>query len=164
MFKVSRVSTLNGLDEACQIMRRIYDENPSHWPNGLSAGHFDGGLYLIREKQSSVPAGFCGWQERIEPSKQYPFLQKIGYYSIGILPEYRRNGFAREAVSKIVQLKSAGVDKVRALIMASNNPSLALADDLGVEKVIKLASTSLMDWFAGLLRPRNGRHLRVINK
>src|SRR4029077_11951823 len=118
MFKISRVSTVNGLQDAEHIMRRIYDEAPDHWPYGLSTRHFDGGLYLVREKHSSAPAGFVGWQERheLEPSRPETGararLVKVGYYSIGILPEYRRNGYAREAVSKLIQMKSAGVDRV----------------------------------------------------
>ena len=152
MFKIARVSTSEGLVEADKILKRIYSEAPQHWPHGLTRDHFDGGLYLIREKQSNAPAGFVGWQERLEPKQKYPFLQKVGYYSIGVLPEYRRNGFAREAVAKLIQMKSAGVDKVRALIMSSNKPSQELAKDLGVEMQIKQA-TSLLQRVMSSLRP-----------
>ncbi len=159
MFKVSYVSAVDGLKEARQIMDRIYRENPKHWPNGLTPEHFDGGVYLIREKQSNAAVGFCGWQERNEikdrggrktARSKDPVLDrlgdmygvdaiKVGYYSIGILPEYRRNHFAKEALQKLIAVKSAGVDQVRALIMASNTPSLGLADALGVEKLVKKA-------------------------
>ena len=169
MFKVSYVATVDGLKEARQIMDRIYQENPKHWPNGLTPEHFDGGVYLVREKQSNAAVGFAGWQERNEFKKfsrsSDPQLDrssrmfgmdaiKVGYYSIGVLPEYRRNGFAKEALQKLISQKSAGVDKVRAMIMATNKPSLALADRLGVEKQVKAAG--LRD----LLRPAINRVFR----
>lgn len=163
MFKVAHVTSSSGLQEAKGLLRQIYDENPKHWPNGLTPDHFDGGLYLIREASTRKPIGFCGWQERdesvalnlhqlkeagsrLDPRWDNLFKSlgcrhvKTGYYSIGILPEYRNNGFAKEALSKLIAMKSAGVDRVRALIMASNKPSLALADSLGVEKLVKAAN------------------------
>lgn len=174
MFKVAYVSAVDGLKEARGLLKRIYDENPKHWPNGLTPDHFDGGLYLVREASTGKAVGFCGWQERneVEPLKQGQLKQsgsrlepqwdnlfkslgcrhvKTGYYSIGILPEFRNNGFAKEALKKLISIKSAGVDRVKALIMASNAPSLALADSLGVEKVVKQANT-LKNIFSGLAR------------
>jgi RimJ/RimL family protein N-acetyltransferase len=152
MYKVAYVSTVDGLKEARAIMKQIYDENPRNWPYGLTPDHFDGGVYLIREKQSNAPIGFCGWQERLEvqPVKRasnLAFLRdlgfnsvKVGYYSIGVLAKHRRNGFAKEALSKLIAMKAAGVDKVKAMIVSSNKPSMALADSLGVEKQIKRSS------------------------
>ncbi len=158
MFKISHVHSVSGLKEAEIIMKRIYDEAPHHWPYKLSAAHFDGGLYLVREKLSNTPIGFVGWQERneVQPVKHAgkthdPVLNrlaesfgvrlvKVGYYSIGILPEYRRNKFAKAALTKLIAMKSAGVDQVRALIVSSNSPSMALADSLGVEKQVKRAA------------------------
>ena len=150
MFKISSVDP-DSLWETERIMKEVYDEHPEHWPNGLSRKHFDGGLWLVREKQSNVPAAFVGWQERYEPDNQYPFFKKIGYYSVGTRKKYRRNGFAREAVSKIIQMKSAGVDKVRALIMSTNTPSQELAKDLGVDMEIKQANALRKIW-SGLTR------------
>jgi L-amino acid N-acyltransferase YncA len=62
----------------------------------------------------------------------------VGYYSVAILPEHRQNGYAKEAVAKLIGIKAAGVDVVRAMICAANIPSLALAESLGVQ--VKLAS------------------------
>lgn len=126
------------MDEAVQVMDRIYRERPDHWPYGLDPRGFDGGLYLIREKSTNKAAGFCGWQQRNELDGDRPI--KVGYYSIGILPEHRRHGYAKQALQKLIAVKSAGVDCVRALIMSTNKPSLALADRLGVEKLVKQAS------------------------
>lgn len=145
MFKCAAVSS-SSLGEADSILRRIYTENPSYWPNGLSVGHFDGGLWLVREKSSSAAVGFVGWQERQERSPAG--LRKVGYYSIGVLPAFRGNGFAREAVGKLLGMKSASVDEVRALVKQHNEPSLRLAASLQVP-VVKLASAGA----AGKLQP-----------
>jgi RimJ/RimL family protein N-acetyltransferase len=138
MFKVSSVIGSSAKREAVDVMDRIYRENPKNWPFGLDPDGFDGGLYLIREKQANTPVGFCGWQERNEIDGSD--CVKVGYYSIGILPEYRRNGFAKQALNRLIATKAAGVDHVRALILESNAPSRALANDLGVSAILKRAS------------------------
>lgn len=112
-------------------MAYVYSESPQYWPNGLSLDQFDTsrgeGVFLVRAKSANMqPVGFVGWQERFEQG------EKIGYYSIGILPEYRGKGFAKEAVKKLITIKSANVDKVVALIEKGNYPSQALARALGV--------------------------------
>lgn len=110
------------------IMQRIYDENPSYWPEGLSVkGHED--LYMIRSASTDTPVGFTGWQTRNEAGK------RVGYYTIGILPEYRQHGLAKEAVAKLISKKAAEVDAVRAYIAPHNKPSLKLADALNVPVV-----------------------------
>lgn len=124
--------------EACQdIVDRIVREDPSKWPYGCDLAGFNGGLYLIREKSASIPVGFAGWQTRNELSGGN--FQKVGYYSIGILPHYRQNGFAKEAVAKLLAIKAAGVDCVRALVVEGNRPSLSLAASLGVPVLLKKA-------------------------
>ena len=116
---------MSAREEARGIMKKIYDEDPSYWPYGLDIpGHES--LYLIRDNMTKAAAGFVGWQEEVQNGK------RIGSYSIGILPEYRHKGFAKEAVAKILRIKSAAVDEVRAYIMKHNAPSQALADSLGV--------------------------------
>lgn len=115
----------------CQdIMNRIYSENPSYWPYGLNtAGHDD--LYIIRDKMTKKACGFVGWQEQRHGRKL------VGSYTIGVLPEFRGAGFAKEAVAKIVQQKSAGVDEVRAYVVNGNTPSEALANSLSIPVVKK---------------------------
>lgn len=114
-------------------MDRIYKEEPSYWPHGLSIAGHDGGVYLIREASTKDPVGFVGWQERERDGL------KTGYYTIGVLPEYRGHKMAKEAVAKIIEAKGAGVDRVRAYIMPHNTPSIGLANALGVP-VVKEAS------------------------
>ena len=116
-----------------EVMQAIYNENPRNWPYGLDIDAHDGGVYMVREATTKKPIGFAGWQERQDGK------DLIGFYSIGILPEYRNNGYAKQAVAALINMKAAGVDKVRALIMHNNTPSLALADALHVP-VIKVAS------------------------
>ena len=116
---------LSGRMEAQAIMDRIYNEDPSYWPYGLGIPGHDG-VYLIRDKMTKQAAGFVGWQQMMEGGRL------IGSYSIGILPEYRGHGFAKEAVAKILREKAAGVDEVRSYVMPHNQKSKALAASLGV--------------------------------
>lgn len=119
--------------ECEDIMKKIYEENPSYWPYGLDMASHDGGVYMIREASTRKPIGFTGWQERMDGST------KVGFYSIGILPEYRNNGYAKQAVAKLISIKAANVDRVQALVMKHNKPSLALADALHIP-VVKAGS------------------------
>jgi ribosomal protein S18 acetylase RimI-like enzyme len=119
--------------ECEDIMKKIYDEDPSYWPYGLNMASHDGGVYMIREASTKKPIGFTGWQERMDGNT------KVGFYSIGILPEYRHNGYAKQAVAKLIAIKSANVDRVQALVMKHNKPSLALADALHIP-VVKCGS------------------------
>lgn len=119
--------------ECEDIMRKIYEENPSYWPYGLDMSAHDGGVYMIREASTKKAIGFTGWQERMQGNT------KVGFYSIGILPEYRNNGYAKQAVAKLISIKAANVDRVQALVMKHNKPSLALAESLHVP-VIKAGS------------------------
>ena len=116
-----------------EIMDKIYREKPAHWPHGLSVAGHDGGIWLIRKSKDDSPVGFVGWQERRKG------LEKVGYYTIGILPEYRNQGMAKKAVYEIIQKKASGVDRVQAYIVDGNTASEALADSVGVE-VVKEAS------------------------
>ena len=125
LIKSASVVDLTARQEVSDIMNKIYNEDPSAWPYGLNIPGHDS-VYLIRDKMTKQAAGFVGWQETTKNGK------KIGSYSIGILPEYRHNGFAKEAVSKVLQIKSAGVDEVKAFIVDGNKPSERLANSLGV--------------------------------
>lgn len=118
-------ASLTGRSEVREIMQKIYNEDPSYWPYGLGiSGHQS--VYLIRDNMTKAAAGFVGWQEQMERGK------KIGSYSIGILPEYRGNGFAKEAVAKIIQKKAARVDEVRSYVCSHNNRSKGLAKTLNI--------------------------------
>ena len=114
------------LQECEGIMDRIYEENPSYWPYGLSPSHMDGGLYMVRQASTDAPVGFVGWQERRRGHR------KVGYYSVGILPEHREQGFAKEAVRKLVAAKAANVDQVVAMIRVGNARSEGLARNLQI--------------------------------
>jgi RimJ/RimL family protein N-acetyltransferase len=125
----------SNLSDTKDILDIIYNENPDHWPNGLSSDHFDGGLYVVKKQASSEPVGFVGWQERRED------FNKVGYYSVGVLEKYRRNGFAKQAITQLLQKKASGVDIVKALIMKDNTPSISLAEKLdGVVMDVKQAT------------------------
>lgn len=117
---------VSSLQEVNSIMDKIYKENPSYWPYGLHAAGHDS-LYIIRDKMTKAAAGFVGWQEDHDK-----LGRKIGSYTIGILPEYRNNGFAKEAVAKVLSMKSGEVDEVRAYVVPGNKPSEGLANSLGV--------------------------------
>jgi len=130
-YTIVKAASSGDLETCEKIMREIYQENPRHWPYGLTTDQLRGNLYMVRQASTNEPVGFVGWQEAREG------LRKVGYYSIGILPQYRQQGFAKSAVQQIIAQKSAGVDEVRALIHYTNRPSLELADALNVpvEKV-----------------------------
>lgn len=113
-------------DECREVMKAIYDENPSYWPYGLDIDQHQS-VYLVRDKMTEKAAGFVGWQQWTE----WP-MKKIGSYSIGILPEYRGNGYASEAVAKILQEKCASVDEVRCYAVHGNKKSQGLAKKLHV--------------------------------
>jgi len=134
-FTYQSVKSAAAIDEAEAIMGEVYNEAPQHWRNGLTKDHFDGGLYLVRKEASGTPVGFVGWQERQEGHR------KVGYYSVGIRPQYRRDGLAKDALRQLLHLKSANVDEVRALIEDTNQPSKALASALGIK--IKIASINI---------------------
>lgn len=108
-----------------EIMDKIYKEDPSYWPYGLSIpGHTN--VYLIKDASTNEPVGFVGWQEIKREGK------KVGSYSIGILPEYRNKGFAKEAVAKVIREKAAGVDEVRSYVCPHNYRSKGLANSLHI--------------------------------
>lgn len=121
------------VNKAASLLSRIYDENPAHWPYGLTVSHFDpGDLFLVYKQASEDPVGFVGWQERAVG------FEKLGFYSVGTLPEHRGLGAARTGLSQLLAVKSAGVDRVMALVVDGNTPSEKLANRLGVP-VIKVA-------------------------
>ena len=101
MFKIARIYDADGRKTAERIMETIRAECPAHWPYGLSLPHFDSGVYLIREKSSSVPVGFCGFQKRAE--RRNGKVERVGYYSIGILPEHRKSDAKYKPIEEQLQ-------------------------------------------------------------
>jgi len=118
------------LDTLRDVMERIRQENPAYWPFGLDPGQLDGGAWLVREKRSGTPVGFVGMQERLKAGRH------IGYYAVGMLPEHRRKGYAKEALASLLDTRAPEFDEYRAWIQETNGPSLGLADSLGVRKEI----------------------------
>lgn len=116
----------SALSEVEDIMRRVYEEDPSYWPYGLGVEGHDS-VYLIRDNMTKAAAGFVGWQEQRINGR------RVGSYSIGILPEHRSKGFAKEAVAKILMEKAAGVDEVRSYVCTHNTRSKGLANVLGIK-------------------------------
>jgi GNAT superfamily N-acetyltransferase len=124
---IVKEASASDLDKAAALLETIRSENPSLWPNGLTVGHFrPGNLWLIQKSAASEPVGFVGWQERSVDSTP------TGYYSIGVLPEYRHQGIAKKAVARLLATKSSGVTRVRALVVPGNTPSEHLARSLDV--------------------------------
>ena len=115
------------------IMRRIHDEEPSYWPYGLAVDQFNGGLYMVKRSSNEDPVGFVGWQKFSEGGRD------VGYYAIGILPEYRQQGFAKQAVTQVIREIGDQCHEVRAMIMPHNQPSKALARSLSIPMIEKLA-------------------------
>lgn len=113
-------------DEVSNAMKVVYDENPEYWPYGLNiAGHDS--VYAIRDNATEKIAGWVGWQEHYDDNGK-----KVGSYSIGILPEYRGKGLAKEAVAKIIMEKVAHVDRVVSYIVPGNKASESLAHSLHI--------------------------------
>lgn len=133
------------------IMRRIYDENPSAWPYGLKRSMLDHS-FLVKDPATQAAAGFSGWQVRRDDHGV-----KHGYYAIGILPEHRRKGLAKQALQQMfAQHKPKGVQSIRAFIMPDNTPSLNLAARLGVPVQHKSAALRLLEpagSFGGMFVP-----------
>lgn len=126
MTKAADVQRMGSYKTAQDIMDQIYKEDPSKWPYGLHIPGHDGGVWLVRKQASGEPVGFVGWQEREREGR------KVGYYSIGILPEYRGSGMAKAALAGLLQKKQADVDEVRALIVKTNRASQKLAESFGI--------------------------------
>ena len=134
------------------VLKRIYDDNPAWWPYGLRRDMLDD-AFEVTEATTGKSAGFVGWQFRHDPDGR-----KVGYYAVGMLPEFRGKGYAKEALQKLIANKPSGVDLVRAFIVAGNAPSEGLAKSLGVPVVHKSASLRpVAPWvtFASMKSARN---------
>lgn len=117
------------------ILDRIYKDNPAWWPYGLKRSMLDE-AFLIRHPQTQEPCGFTGWQFRRDNNGT-----KTGYYAVGVLPEFRRQGLAKAALQEMFSLhQPADVTARKAFIVPGNKPSMALASSLGVPVQHKAAS------------------------
>jgi hypothetical protein len=111
--------------ELSEVMETIYNEAPWKWPHGLDAKSHDE-VYLVKNSSDHQTVGFVGWQTRKEGHI------KIGYYSVGVLQEFRGQKKAKQAVSDLLLKKAAEVDRVKALIVEGNIQSIGLAKSLNV--------------------------------
>jgi GNAT superfamily N-acetyltransferase len=117
-----------------QILDRVYQDNPTWWPHGLKRAQLDE-AFAIRDPATRKLAGFTGWQVRRDEMGK-----PSGYYSVGLLPEFRRQGLAKRALQEMfTQHRPAGVEDIRAYIVPGNEPSMKLADRLGVPVQHKMA-------------------------
>tara|TARA_R110002110_G_scaffold8326_7_gene41881 strand:- start:3875 stop:5857 length:1983 start_codon:yes stop_codon:yes gene_type:complete len=140
-----KVAGRQELPIAESIMRRIHDEDPSYWPHGLSTDQFNGGLYLMQKAANSEPVGFVGWQNFDEGGR------KVGYYAVGVLPAYRQQGFAKQAVSQVIREIGHSCDEVKAMVMKHNEPSKALARSLRIPVLEKIAGGAKQQILGSLL-------------
>jgi len=131
--KTAYTINLESRNKCAAMIDRIVKEDPSYWPHGCDLAGFND-LYMVRKAADNEPVGFVGWQLRQEK------MARVGYYAIGILPEYRKQGFAKDAVAGLLEKCASLVDTVRAFIMPHNGPSHALAESLGVPVIHKMAT------------------------
>jgi GNAT superfamily N-acetyltransferase len=120
------------------VMDRIYQEQPQWWPHGLKRGLLDAGAWLIQK--DAQPAGFVGLQVRTRPEG------RVGYYSVGVLPEFRGQGLAKKALQRMLAQSRDKIDSVRAMIVPGNTPSTKLAQSLNVpvDALTKHANAGLL--------------------
>lgn len=129
--KVASSNTSNKIED---VLKSIYEENPSYFPNGLTIDLYTGPkdrLTLLKYKGD--PAGFIGYQHRNRDNKE------IGYVSIGLLPEYRGKGLAKKAMREHIEdLLSAkdklGFNKLLWTASKDNNGSINLFKSYFKEK------------------------------
>lgn len=119
-------------EQAQSIMDTIYKDNPSYWPYGLDVKSHDY-VYLIKDNMTKKACGFVGWQSHVDCDTS----DRIGSYTIGILPEYRNRGLAKEAVAKIVQKHGKNVDRVCSYVVKGNTASENLAKSLNIDVIFE---------------------------
>lgn len=141
---------MSGLKEVQDVLQTIRKENPSYWPHGLSVGHHNAGLWLIREASTSKPVGFTGFQVFPEG------LKRIGYYTVGVLPQYRQMGIAKKAVQRLCAEKANEFDEIRAYIADHNMPSRALASSLHIPVELMTSKTAGKHPMADILHEAEG--------
>lgn len=124
---LARMAKSATVREAEKVLAEIYREDPSYWPHGLSLRHFrPGDLYLIRADDGKTVAGFVGWQLRKREGKT------VGYYAVGVRPEYRRQGLAKRALTNLFRERGSECDEIRALVAPHNMRSQRLAKNMKI--------------------------------
>ena len=83
------------------------------------------GLWIVRQTSDKTPLGICGLVKR--ESLPDPDL------GFAFLPEYRRQGFAREASTAVIDFASRekNLKRLLAITVSYNKPSKNLLTDLG---------------------------------
>ena len=153
MFELRGAPTLPR-EKVAGILEAIRSENPSYWPNGLTVGHFQpDNLWMLTKSASDDPVGFVGWQVCDEGN------EKVGCYSVGVSPEYRRMGLAKQAVAHVVDSRRPMVDRVEALVVRDNTASQGLAGSVGVKvKQASFRSGLAKALFKGTTGPTSWKH------
>lgn len=113
-------------DDMESVMDALLKAEPKFWPYGLHPDMFDS---LNEIRHDGKLAGFTAWQFRENGRDEPP----VGYYAVGVLPQYRRKGLASKALKSMLASKPAHIGEVRAFIHPDNKPSIELAKKLGVK-------------------------------
>jgi len=140
-----------------QIADQVYRENPTWWPYGLSRRHLDGGAWLVKTS-AGQPAGFVGLQLRAGEKPR----ERVGYYAVGLLPQYRGTGLAKKALTHMLSETRHLYDRVGAYVVPGNIASERLAQKLSVPvtPLVKKART-VPAWVTGKVMSALGMGLTV---
>lgn len=85
------------------LFKRIYDENPKYWKNGLTRDLFYGigdrlNLIFDTERKVKDPIGFVGFQKFRRDNNN----KLVNAISVGLLPEYRGKGIAKKYIKELI--------------------------------------------------------------
>ena len=107
-------------------------------------GRLGFGMYLVERRSDRVAIGFCGLVKR--DTLDQP---DVGF---ALLPEFRRQGYAREAASAVVDhaWRTLGLDRLFAIASPDNAASIRLLGKLGFEfqEMLRLSETDEVSLFA----------------
>lgn len=116
---------------------RTIEDARAYILNGPVASYekFGFGLWLVEQKESSLPIGMCGLLKR-------DVLEHvdIGY---ALVPEFWSKGYALESASAVMSYarEKLGANQVLAVVNADNQSSIRLLEKMGFhyEKMVRLA-------------------------
>jgi RimJ/RimL family protein N-acetyltransferase len=84
------------------------------------------GMYLVELRDSGRPIGTCGLVKR----------DGLDHADIGFafLPQFRSQGFAREAAAAVMKhaRDDLGLDRILAIVTPANKPSVSLIEKIGL--------------------------------